>query len=150
MGPPVGLVYRNDGTIGLDPDAEVQKSLQRVFDTLSAREAPWRPFVTFSSKACYSLADCALGPTRVTCCGRRQGTRALCRCCTIHDTQGLLCMAAHTRAICQTAARELSRSPGPTGSLSCPACTRTSRRPQSATAEKSVRRFRAKSSILRS
>jgi DNA invertase Pin-like site-specific DNA recombinase len=33
MGPPVGLVYRNDGTIGLDPDAEVQKALQLVFDT---------------------------------------------------------------------------------------------------------------------
>src|SRR5260370_15272096 len=34
MGPPVGLVYREDGTIGLDPDAEVQKALQLVFDTL--------------------------------------------------------------------------------------------------------------------
>jgi DNA invertase Pin-like site-specific DNA recombinase len=33
MGPPVGLVYRNDGTIGLDPDAEVQKVLLLVFDT---------------------------------------------------------------------------------------------------------------------
>ena len=33
MGPPVGLVYRNDGTIGLDPDAEVQRALQLVFDT---------------------------------------------------------------------------------------------------------------------
>src|SRR5579871_6166878 len=33
MGPPVGLVYRNDGTIGLDPDVEVQKALQLVFDT---------------------------------------------------------------------------------------------------------------------
>src|SRR5258708_926720 len=33
MGPPVGLVYRNDGIVGLDPDAEVQKALQLVFDT---------------------------------------------------------------------------------------------------------------------
>jgi DNA invertase Pin-like site-specific DNA recombinase len=33
MGPPVGLMYRSDGTIGLDPDAEVQKALQLVFDT---------------------------------------------------------------------------------------------------------------------
>ena len=33
MGPPVGLMYRSDGTIGLDPDAEVQKALRLVFDT---------------------------------------------------------------------------------------------------------------------
>jgi DNA invertase Pin-like site-specific DNA recombinase len=33
MGPPVGLVYRNDGTIGLDPDTEVQRSLRLVFET---------------------------------------------------------------------------------------------------------------------
>jgi DNA invertase Pin-like site-specific DNA recombinase len=33
MGPPVGLVYRNDGTICLDPDVEVQQALQLVFDT---------------------------------------------------------------------------------------------------------------------
>jgi len=33
MGPPVGLVYRGDGTIGLDPDIEVQKALRLVFET---------------------------------------------------------------------------------------------------------------------
>jgi DNA invertase Pin-like site-specific DNA recombinase len=33
MQPPVGLIYRNDGTIGLDPDTEVQKALRLVFDT---------------------------------------------------------------------------------------------------------------------
>jgi DNA invertase Pin-like site-specific DNA recombinase len=33
MGPPVGLMYRSDGTIGLDPDAEVQKALRLVFET---------------------------------------------------------------------------------------------------------------------
>jgi DNA invertase Pin-like site-specific DNA recombinase len=33
MGPPVGLVYRTDGTIGLDPDAQVQKAIRLVFET---------------------------------------------------------------------------------------------------------------------
>lgn len=33
MGPPVGLVYRNDGSLGLDPDAQVQKAIRVVFET---------------------------------------------------------------------------------------------------------------------
>jgi DNA invertase Pin-like site-specific DNA recombinase len=33
IGPPVGLVYRTDGTIGLDPDAQVQKAIRLVFET---------------------------------------------------------------------------------------------------------------------
>ena len=33
MCPPVGLIYRADGTIGLDPDAQVQNAIRMVFDT---------------------------------------------------------------------------------------------------------------------
>src|SRR5262249_59181615 len=33
MCPPVGLIYRSDGTIGLDADTEVQNALRLVFDT---------------------------------------------------------------------------------------------------------------------
>jgi DNA invertase Pin-like site-specific DNA recombinase len=33
MGPPVGLVYLPDGSIGLDPDKEVRSTIQLVFDT---------------------------------------------------------------------------------------------------------------------
>jgi len=33
MGPPVGLIYRPDGTIDLDPDAQVQGALRLVFET---------------------------------------------------------------------------------------------------------------------
>src|SRR5271154_6314153 len=33
MGPPVGLVYRPDGTVDLDPDAEVQGAIRLVFET---------------------------------------------------------------------------------------------------------------------
>ena len=33
MCPPVGLIYRTDGTIGLDPDAQVQNAIRLVFET---------------------------------------------------------------------------------------------------------------------
>jgi DNA invertase Pin-like site-specific DNA recombinase len=33
MGPPVGLVYRSDGVIDLDPDAEAQGAIRLVFET---------------------------------------------------------------------------------------------------------------------
>jgi Recombinase len=33
MGPPVGLVYRPDGVLDLDPDAEVQGAIRLVFET---------------------------------------------------------------------------------------------------------------------
>jgi DNA invertase Pin-like site-specific DNA recombinase len=33
MGPPVGLVYRDDGVLILDPDAEVQAAMRLVFET---------------------------------------------------------------------------------------------------------------------
>src|SRR5205085_4062563 len=33
MGPPVGLVYLPDRSIGLDPDLEVQSAIRLVFDT---------------------------------------------------------------------------------------------------------------------
>ncbi len=119
MGPPVGLVYRNDGTIGLDPDVEVQKALQLVFDTFDRTGSAMETVRYFLKQGLLFPRRLHGPPTRVTCCGRRRGTRALCRCCTIHDTQGLSCMAAHARAICQTAAREPSRLPEPRGSLPC-------------------------------
>jgi DNA invertase Pin-like site-specific DNA recombinase len=33
MGPPIGLVYLPDGSLGIDPDQEVQSALRLVFDT---------------------------------------------------------------------------------------------------------------------
>ena len=33
IGPPVGLIYRPDGVLDLDPDAQVQNALRLVFDT---------------------------------------------------------------------------------------------------------------------
>jgi DNA invertase Pin-like site-specific DNA recombinase len=39
MCPPVGLVYRTDGTIGLDPDAQVQSAIRLVFETFERTES---------------------------------------------------------------------------------------------------------------
>ena len=39
MCPPVGLVYRNDRTLGLDPDAQVQNAIRLVFDTFERTES---------------------------------------------------------------------------------------------------------------
>src|ERR1700721_3292912 len=33
IAPPVGLIYRSDGRLDLDPDAEVQAAIRLVFDT---------------------------------------------------------------------------------------------------------------------
>ena len=33
MGPPVGLMYRADGVLDLDPDAQVQAAIRLVFET---------------------------------------------------------------------------------------------------------------------
>src|SRR5437588_660474 len=33
MGPPIGLVYLPDGSLGLDPDREIQSAIRLVFDT---------------------------------------------------------------------------------------------------------------------
>jgi hypothetical protein len=35
MGPPIGPVYRSDGTLALDPDQEVQAALRLVFETFA-------------------------------------------------------------------------------------------------------------------
>jgi DNA invertase Pin-like site-specific DNA recombinase len=39
MCPPVGLIYRTDGTIGLDPDAQVQSAIRLVFETFERTES---------------------------------------------------------------------------------------------------------------
>jgi len=42
MCPPVGLIYQADGTIGLDPDAQVQNAIRMVFDTFERIESAVR------------------------------------------------------------------------------------------------------------
>jgi hypothetical protein len=97
MGPPVGLIYRTDGTIGLDP--EVQSALRMVFDTFERTAAPSKRFATSASKASNSHAGYERGPARVTSCGRLRSIHASCRCCTIRATLVPSSMAARAPAI---------------------------------------------------
>jgi len=64
MGPPVGLLYRNDGTIGLDPDAEVQKALQLVFDTFERTGSAMETVRYFLQQGLQFLRRLRIGPNK--------------------------------------------------------------------------------------
>jgi len=81
MGPPVGLVYRADGVIDLDPDAEVQAAVRLVFETFdrTGKRDQDRSFLPRSGHPVPAPAAVGaeqgrprLGPCR--------STRASCRC----------------------------------------------------------------------
>lgn len=122
MGPPVGLVYRTDGTIGLYPDAQVQSAIRLVFETFERTGSA--PSASSGNKACSSHADCGRAPTKVTSCGRHRSIPASSRCCTIRVIPVHSSMVARAPAIAPTVASASSRSRGRTGSSSCRACTR--------------------------
>src|ERR1700746_4057119 len=64
MGPPVGLMYRSDGTIGLDPDAEVQKALQLVFDTFERTGSAMQTVRFFREQGLMFPRRLRTGPTK--------------------------------------------------------------------------------------
>jgi DNA invertase Pin-like site-specific DNA recombinase len=123
MGPPVGLVYRTDGTIGLDPDAQVQNAIRLVFES-SGPEVPSRRSAFSGSKVCSSHADCGRVPAKVTSCGRHRSIHASCKCCTIRATLELSSMGVRAHATGPMAEPVSSRFLERTGSSSCRACTR--------------------------
>src|SRR5258707_10401957 len=105
MGPPVGLVYRNDGTIGLDPDAAVQKALQLVFDTFERTGSAMETVRYFLQQGLLFPRRLRIGPNKGDLLWAPPQHGVFCRCCTIHDTREPSRMAVHARATCQTAAR---------------------------------------------
>jgi DNA invertase Pin-like site-specific DNA recombinase len=50
MRPPVGLVYREDGTLGLDPDTEVQAAMRMVFETFERTGSAMQTVKLFSEQ----------------------------------------------------------------------------------------------------
>lgn len=50
MHPPVGLIYRSDGTIDLDPDAQVQGALRLVFETFERTGSAMRTVQFFQEQ----------------------------------------------------------------------------------------------------
>ena len=64
MGPPVGLVYRPDGTIDLDPDAEVQNALRLVFDTFERTGSAMRTVRFFQTEGILFPRRLRKGPNK--------------------------------------------------------------------------------------
>ncbi len=64
MGPPVGLVYQPDGTIDLDPDAEVQGALRLVFDTFERTGSAMRTVRFFQEQGILFPRRLRTGPNK--------------------------------------------------------------------------------------
>ena len=124
MCPPVGLVYRTDGTIGLDPDTQVQGAIRLVFETFERTGSAVQTVRFFREQGLLFPRRLRTGPIKVTSCGLCRSMHAFCRCCTIRATPAPSRMAARAYVTGPTAAAAWSRSPGRTGSSSCQACTR--------------------------
>ncbi|MCA1416384.1 recombinase family protein [Bradyrhizobium sp. NBAIM20] len=64
MCPPVGLVYRNDRTLGLDPDAQVQNAIRLVFDTFERTESAVQTVRFFREQALLFPRRLRAGPNK--------------------------------------------------------------------------------------
>ena len=124
MGPPVGLVYRPDGTIGLDPDAQVQSAIRLVFDTFERTGSAVQTVRFFREQRFLFPRRLRTGANKVTCCGRHRSIHASSRCCTIHAMPARSSMAARAHVTGPTVASALSKLPGQTGNSSCRGCTK--------------------------
>jgi DNA invertase Pin-like site-specific DNA recombinase len=116
MGPPVGLVYRSDGVIDLDPDAEVQGAIAWSLRPLNAPAVRSRPFVSFASKASCFRDGCGQAATKVNFCGLFRSMRAFSRYCTIRATLAPSSMAEHAPVIAPTAVPPWPQCRGRSGS----------------------------------
>ena len=99
MRPPIGLVYLPDGSLGIDPDQEVQSAIRLVFDTFE-RTGSAMQTVRYLSRARSAVSSTnsrrraegriALGPSR--------SPLESPRFCTTRDMLAPSSMAAHARA----------------------------------------------------
>jgi DNA invertase Pin-like site-specific DNA recombinase len=64
MCPPVGLVHRSDGTIGLDPDAEVQNAIRLVFETFERTGSAMRAVRFFREQGLLFPRRLRAGPNK--------------------------------------------------------------------------------------
>jgi DNA invertase Pin-like site-specific DNA recombinase len=64
MGPPVGLVYRSDGSLDLDPDTEVQGALRLVFDSFDRTGSAMRTLRFFRDQGILFPRRLRTGPNK--------------------------------------------------------------------------------------
>jgi DNA invertase Pin-like site-specific DNA recombinase len=117
MGPPVGLMYRADGVLDLDPDAPKCKRPSGWYSRpSSAPAARSRPSVSSGTKASCSRVGCAQDRTRANFSGLFRSTRACCRCCTTPATPAPSSMVGSARDAARTAVPVCRYCRDPTGS----------------------------------
>lgn len=111
MGPPVGFVYQTDGSIGLDPDVQVQSALRMIFETSKRTGGAVQTVRFFREQGLQFPRRLWTGANKATSCG----PYASCRCCTIRSTPVPLSRAARAHATGPRGASAPSRTPGRTG-----------------------------------
>ena len=78
MCPPVGLVYRTDGTIGLDPDTQVQGAIRLVFETFERTGSAVQTVRFFREQGLTFPRRLRTGANKATRAGENQSNRASC------------------------------------------------------------------------
>src|SRR3954451_5890075 len=107
IGPPVGLIYRPDGRLDLDPDAQVQAAVRLVFDLFERTGSVTQTGST--TKVCCFRVVCAPASAKASCNGPDRNIHACFRFCTIHAMPEPLSMAGAGQA----GARMVPASPAP-------------------------------------
>ena len=83
MRPPIGLVYRSDGTMALDPDREVQAAIRLVFDTFERTGSALQTVRLFRDQGLLFPRRLQAGASRGECFGARRCIPELSKSCTI-------------------------------------------------------------------
>ena len=87
MRPPIGLVYRDDGVLILDPDSEVQAAMRLVFETFERTGSAMQTAKLFREQGLRFPRRIRKGVNKGDLHWvRRPPIRASCRCCTIRAT----------------------------------------------------------------
>jgi len=120
MRPPAGLVYRDDGILILDPDAEVQAAMRLVFATFDRTGSAMQTAKLFHQQGLRFPRRIRKGLNKgeLHWCGRR--TPESSRCCTILAMLAHLSTAVSALAFCQTASTARPRFPGQNGNSRFP------------------------------
>lgn len=98
IGPPVGLIYRPDGSLDLDPDVEVQGALRLVFDTFERTGSAIRTVRFFLDQGILFPRRLRKEPNRGELLWAPPAMSAFCKFCTIRDMPAPSSMAEHARA----------------------------------------------------
>ena len=99
MGPPVGLVYLPDGSIGLDPDQEVRAAIRMVFDTFERTGSAMQTVRFFRERGASVPAPYSWGRQKGgTALGPSRSIVESYRYCTTHVMLAPSFTAAHAAA----------------------------------------------------